>query len=334
VTLNSPATSEGRWLLYRLVGDPLRLRLLALAAEEELSIGELSELLDESQPNVSRHAAALRQGGLVSERRHGTRSYLRIAPIAKHDVVVLDALEEGRRLCLEEQRLARIVDVVRARDASGRDYFERVEQSSDAIALSAEIPAFVYALSKASVGLPLAVDVGTGDGAMLDILAPSFRRVVAIDRSPAQLERAAKRIERRAYDNVELLRCSMEDALLRDAIGDGADVVFATRVLHHAAVPRVAMATLSALLRPGGQLVLIDYDAYTDDAFRLQRADVWMGFSREEIGRLALGAGLSEMEVTHIPSGYLAGGADAVRACLLLAARRPFGAVTSSRPAP
>jgi ArsR family transcriptional regulator len=69
---------EGRWQLYRLLGEPFRLRLLALAREEELAMGELAELLDESLPNVSRHAAALRQAGLLSERRHGTRSFMRL----------------------------------------------------------------------------------------------------------------------------------------------------------------------------------------------------------------------------------------------------------------
>ena len=88
-----------RWELYRVLSEPARLRLLALAADEELSIGELAELLEESQPNVSRHAGALRQAGLLVDRREGTRTLVRVAPQGWEDAVVADALASGRALC-------------------------------------------------------------------------------------------------------------------------------------------------------------------------------------------------------------------------------------------
>src|SRR6478609_4745457 len=89
---------ENRWDLYRVLAEPVRLRLLALAAEEELAIGELAELLGESQPNVSRHTAPLKQGGLVSMRRQGTRTLVRLRDEAARDPVVADALTSGRAL--------------------------------------------------------------------------------------------------------------------------------------------------------------------------------------------------------------------------------------------
>src|SRR5262245_2761976 len=84
-------TQDARWQLYRLLSEPARLRVLALAAEEELALGELAELLEESQPNVSRHAGPLRQAGLLAERRQGTRTLVRLAPAAALDPVVSDA---------------------------------------------------------------------------------------------------------------------------------------------------------------------------------------------------------------------------------------------------
>src|SRR3954465_3583476 len=89
------APLDARWQLYRLLSDPFRLRLLALAAEEELALGELADLLGESQPNLSRHAAPLRQAGLLSERRQGTRTLVRLNAAAKSDPVVCDALFAG-----------------------------------------------------------------------------------------------------------------------------------------------------------------------------------------------------------------------------------------------
>src|SRR5262245_34061265 len=116
---------DSRWQLYRLLSDPTRLKLLALAAEEELSVGELAELLDESQPNISRHAAPLRQAGLLSDRRQGTRTLIRLADGARGDAVVADALEAGRKLCAADGSLGRVADVVLRRDAKTREFFAR-----------------------------------------------------------------------------------------------------------------------------------------------------------------------------------------------------------------
>src|SRR5580704_13229180 len=88
-------SASPRWELYRVLAEPLRLRLLALAAEEELSIGELADVLAESQPNVSRHTTALRQAGLLADRKEGTRTLVRLAAGASSDAVVADALASG-----------------------------------------------------------------------------------------------------------------------------------------------------------------------------------------------------------------------------------------------
>src|SRR5512144_2745627 len=101
--MNAPGpVASARWELYRLLAEPVRLRLLALAAEEELAIGELAELLREGQPNVSRHVAPLKKAGLVSVRRHGTRVLVRLAEGADRDPVVADGLAAGSALCEED----------------------------------------------------------------------------------------------------------------------------------------------------------------------------------------------------------------------------------------
>ena len=114
--MTQAAPLDARWQLYRLLSDPFRLRLLALASAEELALGELAELLNESQPNLSRHAAPLRQAGLLAERRQGTRTLVRLDAEAKRDPVVCDALSAGLRMCEKDGSLARIRTIVRARD--------------------------------------------------------------------------------------------------------------------------------------------------------------------------------------------------------------------------
>ena len=142
--LEPPLTS--RWELYRVLSEPMRLRLLALTAEEELSIGELAELLNESQPNVSRHATALRQARLLADRREGTRTFLRVTSQALRDAVVMDALASGRELCESEGSQARIADVLRAREAPTHEYFARPGKNR-VDAFPAETGAYLAAVS-------------------------------------------------------------------------------------------------------------------------------------------------------------------------------------------
>jgi DNA-binding transcriptional ArsR family regulator/protein-L-isoaspartate O-methyltransferase len=322
--VHAPAPGfDARWQLYRLLSDPFRLRLLALAAVEELALGELAELLSESQPNVSRHAAPLRQAGLLSERKQGTRTLVRLPPAALSDAVVRDAVAAGRELCEADGSLERVAAIVRGRDAKTREFFAKAARGVEQLGLAPELPAYLAALGALLPQRELAVDAGTGDGALLDLLAPLFERVVAVDRSAAQLERAALRVKQRGYPNVELVQAELGDSELRALVGHGADVVVAARVLHHAPLPRIALSELATLLRPGGKLLVIDYARHTDEQMRDAQADVWMGFEAEELVNLSREAGLSEPRVVPIPQSYAVAASDGHVGWQLLVASRP-----------
>jgi ArsR family transcriptional regulator len=313
---------DARWQLYRLLSDPFRLRLLALAGVEELALGELAELLGESQPNVSRHAAPLRQAGLLAERKQGTRTLVRLPAEALADAVVRDAVAAGRELCESDGSLERVPAIVRGRDEKTREFFAKA-RSADQLGLAPELPAYLSALATLLPCRDLVVDAGTGDGVLLDLLAPVFRRVVAVDRSAAQLERAALRIKQRGYANVELIEAELGDAKLARRVGKGADVVVAARVLHHAPLPRVALSELSALLRPGGKMLVIDYARHADEQLAGAQADVWMGFEADELLTLSREAGLSEPQVFPIQQSLTAAAMDGHVGWQLLVASKP-----------
>lgn len=302
-------SSGSRWELYRVLSEPLRLRLLALAAEEELSIGELAELLGESQPNVSRHTAALRQAGLLADRREGTRTLVHLPSDATRDAVVADALASGRSLSEKDGSLARVAAVVAAREAASREFFARPGKPR-IDALPAEMAAYLAALAPLLPRRGLALDAGTGDGRLLDVLAPVYERVVAFDRSEAQLARARERVAARGYENVALVAGGLDSKELRKAVGSaGADAVFASRVLHHAPQPSRAVAQLASLCAAGGALVVLDYAKHEDESMRDQ-ADVWLGFDPSELRRYARAAGLEDVRVTKIPPPYRGDGPD------------------------
>jgi ArsR family transcriptional regulator len=325
--------SDKRWELYRVLGEPLRLRLLALAGQEELSIGELGELLGEGQPNVSRHVTALRKLGLLSERRQGTRVFVRLAEAARLDPVVRDAFASGRALCESEGALARLPEMIRRRDAPAREFFAKAAARADQASFPAELPAYLAALAPLIPSRALAVEVGTGDGRLLEALAPVFERVVAIDREQAQLDRAKSRLATRGYANVELLKGDLSDSAVLESVRarGRADVVFASRVLHHAPRPQDAILTLVGLVRPGGQVVVLDYATHDDESMRETEADLWLGFTSDELLAYAREAGLVDAAVTALPSAFHPGGPDAHLTWHMLVARRAAETSSASR---
>jgi ArsR family transcriptional regulator len=318
-----------RWELYRVLAEPARLQLLALAAEEELSIGELADLLDESQPNVSRYAAALRQAGLLRDRREGTRTLVRISSDAARDAVVADALASGRALCERDGRLARIADLLRAREAAAHEFFARPAKSKVDEAPS-EMGAYLAALAPLLPRRSLALDAGTGDGRLIDVLAPIYERVVAVDRSDTQLALARQRVAARGFENVTLVRGDLDAKELRRAVGTGADAVVASRVLHHAPQPAKVVAQLASLCAPGGALVVVDYARHDDESMR-EQADAWLGFEPAELRRFARAAGLDDPRVTTIPAPLCGDGPDKHLPWQVMVAKKSNGKTSGKR---
>lgn len=309
MSAREPAQSEGRWNLYRLLADAARLRLLALVADTELTVGELAELVDESQPNVSRHVGALRQGGLLLDRRDGTRTYVRLTSAAHKDLVVCDAVAEGRRLCELEGRFERLTDVLGRRQGKSRDAVDGTRPNA-AWGLAPELPVYVQALSLVSGERELAIDAQVGSGGMLDVLAPSFRRVVALARSGMEWERASQKVRNRGYANVELLRGELDDRELRSRMGSGANAVFASRLVERAETLRVLLTGLATLLAPGGQLLLIDCEAPHVETLRGEQRDRLLGVSRQALTESLQAAGLVASGGVPVPRAFLGGAFD------------------------
>ena len=296
-----------RWELYRLLAEPMRLRLLALASEEELSIGELAEVLGESQPNVSRHVAALKQAGLVALRREGTKALVSLRDDG--DLVVKDALASGRALCEADGSLKRLGEVIRARDVIAREFFDTARKREPA-APTGELGAYLAALAPLIPDRALAIDAGTGDGSMLEVLSPVFERVIAVDRSETQLAMARARVKHRGLSNVTLVRGELDGPEVLKATAGKADAVFAVRLLHHAPKPGTVLGKLADLCRPGGALIVLDYGHHDDERMR-EQADLWLGFSADELKKLARGAGLQDAQISAIPSRLVTSGPDA-----------------------
>lgn len=282
---------SGRADLFRLLGDEDRLRLLALCAEEELTVGELAQLLGESQPQVTKKTQPLREVGLLASRRDGTRTLLKTdVESDRNDAVIAAALEEGRTLCSKDGSLARVPRVIAAREELSRRLFEAPAQDTPAPAADSAL-AWAGLLSPLLPSRALAVDIGTGEGSLLPLLSPLYERVIAVDRSAARLARASANIASWGLPNVRLREGSVDDAALIQEIGAhsargeaarGADLVVMGRVLVHASRPQDVIASAARLLRPGGHLAIVDYLPHDDESLR-EQGHVWLGFEPSKL---------------------------------------------------
>jgi ArsR family transcriptional regulator len=289
------AEAPSRADLFRLLGDEDRLRLLALCAAEELTVGELATLLGESQPQVTRKSQPLREAGLLAARKDGTRILLRAEPTA--DAVVLAALAAGRALCEQDGSLAKVPALVAQREETSRRLFAHVDSAATPLVVDgAQLLPLLPMLAPLLPGRALAVDVGAGEGALLPLLSPLYERVVAIDRSAARLARCAERVGALGLPNVRLREGAVEDAGIVEEItrAGGADLVVVSRVLHHVARPQELLSAAARLARPGGHVVVVDHVPHDNEALR-ERGHVWLGFEAAKLRGWLEGAGLEPL---------------------------------------
>jgi ArsR family transcriptional regulator len=250
---------------------------------------------------------------------------VRLSEQAVHDPVVADGVEAGRALCVADGSLLRVPTLVAQRDESARAFFANASEARLAPnELPGELPAYLTALASLLRDVDLAVDVGCGSGSVLDVLAPVFREVIAVDREHVQLSLASARLARRGYANVTLVCDAYDSEAVHQQVHQrgGADVVFASRVLHHAPKPEAAVLALSRLLKPDGALIVVDYAPHEDEALREQQADLWLGFADEELMDFARRAGLADAEVHGIGRGRCGDGLDSALGWQFMVARR------------
>lgn len=292
---------------FRALGDETRLGLLCALLTEELSVGELSEVMQAGQPGVSRHLAALRDAGLVVARKQGATTYYRIQP---EDPLLEGAVgAELRRRSVELGLVARIERVIARRRAKAEAFFDEQAASWDdlrdqlldqAAGLRALVPLLPSGLTVA--------DIGTGTGGMLPLLAEFAEKIVAVDISQEMLRRARARAKSLGLENVEFVKGDLRNLPLKD---ESVDAAFATLVLHHAANPGAAIKEMARILRPGRSLVVVDLYAHRHEWLRDEQGDVWLGFTKDEMLGFLGKAGLARTDfkiVSHVETDKKGGG--------------------------
>ena len=284
----------------RAAGEPTRLRVLSLLAGEELSVMELSRILEQSQPRVSRHLKLMADAGLIERFPDGARVFYRLSsdPLAHRLIdTVLDLLEDSAGAA-DDRRLE---EVRRDREAAASAYFERVAPQWDRIrslyVCESDVEA---AILKAAGDGPFerVVDLGTGSGRMLTLLGKNARMSVGLDLSHNMLNIARANVARAGLDKVELRHGDIFATRLPE---QSADLVLVHQVLHYLADPAAAVAEAARLVSPGGRLLIVDFAPHQLEQLREEHQHRRLGFADDEMRRWLKGAGLSAEAATTLP---------------------------------
>jgi ubiquinone/menaquinone biosynthesis C-methylase UbiE/DNA-binding transcriptional ArsR family regulator len=307
---SEPKTHDVRSLMdilriLKALADPIRLRILALVSAEELSVGEVQEIVGSVQSSVSRHLAILREAGLVRDRKEGTNVYFAARDdLGTDEQALLNSLTPSLASLSEaEQDQLRLTQCRQRRAARSRDYFEAIAGDWESIRKSYfDDRVTSVAIEKLlPSGLSLA-DVGCGTGSLTFELARFSRKVVGFDLSRAMLRRARRGAEERNLTNVDF---EYGDATRLPVKANAFDGVFCVMVLHFLDTPERAITELCRVTRPGGTVIVVDLVPHEETWMREEMAHRHLGFTSECVQEWMLDAGAHEVE--HELTGAYAG---------------------------
>jgi ArsR family transcriptional regulator len=278
----------------RAAGEQTRARILALLAHGELSVGELTQVLNESQPSLSRHLKFLAAAHLVERLPEGAWVFYRLPAEGRARLLVdtLIAAIDSKDPVIRRD-LQRLEEVKAERAEAAEEYFSRVAEEWDRLRAlhysEADIEKAV--LQAAGPGaFDMALDFGTGTGRMLTLFASRARRVEGIDLSHQMLTVARSNLEQEGVANASVRH---GDATAAPYPDNCASLVIIHQVLHFLDDPGRALAEAARVLKPGGRLIVVDFAPHALEHLRQQHAHRHLGVSEADFERWAGKAGLT-----------------------------------------
>jgi ArsR family transcriptional regulator len=290
----------------RAVAEPTRLRLAVLCARGELTVSELTQILGQSQPRVSRHLKLLCDAGFLDRFREGSWVFYRLSPSGPVDALARQLVaacnEADPIIALDLQRLAAIkrqrADIANAYFRENAAQWHRIRSLYvDERQVEAAIVEIITARDP-----PNLLDIGTGTGRMLEVLAPHVQHALGIDQSREMLSIARVNLERAGLENASVRLDDMYQLALPDA---SFDAVVVHQVLHYAERPAAAIAEAARVLRPNGILVLVDFAPHTLEFLREEHTHRRLGFADAEVAEWCRAAGLDPARPHHLPGDPL-----------------------------
>lgn len=283
----------------RALSDPTRLRIIALLEKEELSVNELQEITRMGQSRISTHLGLLQEASLVQSRREGKRTFYRLNTEANGTVreFIHLAIRGARELGEHEGDQINLKRIVARRREQAQVYFNQVAGRFDRVyGPGRSWQAFGHLLLRILPPLTVA-DLGSGEGLLSELLARRCKKVIAVDNSEKIVAFGAAKARKNHLKNLEFRLGDLENPPVE---AESVDVVILSQALHHAAEPARAIQSAWAILKPGGQILLLDLARHQFERAHEVYGDRWLGFAESDLHRWLEAAGFKKIEISVV----------------------------------
>ncbi|MGB0905998.1 MAG: ArsR/SmtB family transcription factor [Maricaulaceae bacterium] len=273
--------------ILKVLGHPERLRILALLSRGELTVSELVQIMELSQPRMTQYINSLEKAGIIERLKEGSWVFSRLrrgnAAVTALVATTLSALPESDEMLQSD--LARLEDVRAERSKAAEAFFANVANDRGQLGHEYLPQDDIERAMTAAVGdgpFDFMVDLGTGTGRVLSVFADKITRGSGIDNNTQMLKVARHKLASEGHDHISVRQGNLLNVPLETGC---ADLVTIHQVLHYLDDPSEAITEAARLLRPGGQLLIVDFETHTLDEFRETYAHRRLGFTDQDLGQ-------------------------------------------------
>jgi ArsR family transcriptional regulator len=283
----------------RALSAPSRVRLVALLNESELTVRELTEITNMRQSGISMHLGQMQEAGLVESSRDGKNAYYRVTRDNGADSSKLVELAAAGAVEIPEYTsdLVNLKRILERRENQDLVYFNRVAGRFDSVyGPGRSWQAFGQLLLRLVPEIVVA-DLGSGEGLLSELLARKCKRVIAVDNSEEIVKFGQAKAKRNGLANLEFRQGDLQHPPIDDA---SVNLAILSQALHHAAEPAQAVESAFRIIKPGGQLMILDLVAHKFNKARELFGDLWLGFAESELHQWLESAGFGQIDISVV----------------------------------
>ncbi|MBP6864322.1 MAG: metalloregulator ArsR/SmtB family transcription factor [Candidatus Didemnitutus sp.] len=287
------------WDSLKILSDSTRLRLLALLLREELSVAELQEILGMAQSRISSQLALLRQADFVQDRREGKKAFYSLRPDlpAKQHALLKAACDSVAELPESQEDRDNLERILLKRRRVSEQYFNTIAGRLGKGYCPGRSWEALGHLALRLVPSITVADLGAGEGLVSQLLAQRAERVWCIDNSPKMVEVGTELARKNGLANLAYKLGDIEQVPLPDK---SVDLAILSQALHHASHPQSAVDEAFRILKPGGQLLVLDLKEHGFEKAHELYGDLWLGFKESALHGFLKKSGFQKVEVTTV----------------------------------